>query len=169
MSVLSSKNGLRSINHQNYKELESILRKYPKLLTEYNKDIKIDQYIIQSFKEKKTLNLEDYKSVEQFCEELEEFFYVIYASYDLEPNLRGLFDGEVFVTRVKKAYNIVKCLIDKEFEKHNGILGQGFIDKYTRTFGILFGYSLQEVTQYCKKRRKFKLLLARLSFLNILF
>ena len=103
----------------------------------------------------------------QFCEELEEFFFVIHATYNLEPEIHG-FDGDIFITRFEKAYNIVKCLVDKELKNNDGTLGQGFIDKYPRTFGILFGYSLKEVIQYCKKQRKFKSL-KKLSLLNILF
>jgi len=158
ISILKSEKDLKSINKQNYEELESILSKYPELLTEYNGNIKIDRYVIRSFKEKKILTCieiqeGDYENVEQFCEELKEFFFVICLSYDFQPeNYRW----DIFITRFEKAFNIVKCLIDKELDRNYGELSGSIIEKYPRTFGTLFGYSLKEVTQYCKKERKFK-------------
>ena len=55
ISSLKSKKDLKNVNKENYGELNNILRTYPRLLEEYDGDTKIDQYIIQLFKEKKTL------------------------------------------------------------------------------------------------------------------
>jgi len=152
ISFLKNERRLKSINEQTYEELENILSNYQKLLTEYNGDIKIDQYIIQSFKEEKILTsieiqYEDYENVLQFCEELEDFFFVICVPYNFEPEIYGFY-GDIFITRFKKAYNIVKCVIDKELQRNYGDLSGSFIEKFPRTFGILFGYSPKEVTQY---------------------
>ena len=55
ISSLKSKKDLKNVNKENYGEINNILRTYPRLLEEYDGDTKIDQYIIQLFKEKKTL------------------------------------------------------------------------------------------------------------------
>ena len=88
--------------------------------------------------------------MESFIEELEEFFFVGQVYFD--PELpQSTFSGVVFVSLFKDMLDVMVYYANK----HNGML-----DAFAGFSGILFGYSSEEVTQYCSQERlkKFNLL-----------
>ena len=48
----------------------------------------------------------EYEKVMQFVKELVDFFFVIYATYEMEPEIYG-FEGEIFITRFKDVFKII--------------------------------------------------------------
>ena len=140
------------MNIEKYKNLEKILKKYPDILTEMD-IVKIDKQILEAYTYDKPLTCievenGEYERVLQLIAKLKDYFYVIHASYELEPEIRG-FEGEIFITRFKNVYDVVKLLVEKDLKDNNGMLSKGFIDKYADLFGVLFGYPPKDVARHC--------------------
>ena len=144
------------INMKKYKELKKVLKIYRDLLTEMDR-VRIDKQILQAYVYDKSLTCIEiehgkYESVLQLVEKLDKFFFVLHAPYKAEPEING-YVGDIFITRFKNVYEIVKSLVEKDIFENKGLLSRGFVDKYADLFGILFGYTHREVALYCLKAK----------------
>lgn len=131
------------------KKLEKVLDDYRYIFTEGENR----EQIIRAFKsEKPVTSIEfcDIKAqvIKRFIEELKEFFLVGQVYFDPESP-RTTFSGDVYVSRFKDLLNVMMYYAIK----HNGML-DGFAD----LSGLLVGYSIKEVAQYCFKERLYNLI-----------
>ncbi len=139
------------INKEDVNRLEDVLTKYPDILSEFE----IKEQIIKTFKFEKPLTSielegENKEKVAQLMKELENFFFT--GKIYFEPDSQELtFSGLIFISRFKNLFDAAM----KYAKKHNGLL-----DEFADLSGILFGYSVKEVAEYCSEERlrKYKLL-----------
>ena len=138
-------------DEERIKKLEKVLANYPDILSEFE----IKEQIIKAFKFEKPLTSielegENKEKVAQLMEELENFFFTgrIYFEPDSQESA---FSGLIFISRFKNLFDAAMNYA----KKHNGLL-----DEFADLSGILFGYSSEEVAEYCLKERlrKFNLI-----------
>ena len=139
------------ISEEGIKKLEKVLVNYPDILSEFG----IKEQILKAFKFEKPLTSielegENKEKVAQLIEELENFFFIGHIYF--EPDSQECaFSGLIFISRFKNLFDAAM----KYAKKHNGLL-----DEFADLSGILFGYSVKEVAEYCSEERlrKYKLL-----------
>lgn len=133
-----------NISEERIKKLEKVLANYPDILSEYG----IKNQITKAFKfEKPLASIELYdkkiQKVEQFMEEMEDFFFVGNTHFESESQEFG-FSGLIFVSRFKTVFDVAINYA----RKHKSLL-----DEFADLSGILFGKSPKEVAQYCSEER----------------
>ena len=139
------------ISEERIKKLEKVLANYPDILSEFE----IKEQIIKAFKFEKPLTSielegENKENVAQLMKELENFFFTGHIYF--EPDSQELtFSGLIFISRFKNLFHAAMNYA----KKHNGVL-----DEFADLSGIVFGYSSEEVAEYCSEERlrKYKLL-----------
>lgn len=139
------------ISEERIKKLEKVLAKYPDILSEFE----IKEQIIKAFKFEKPLTSiefegENKEKVGQLMEEFENFFFT--GCIYFEPDSQEFtFSGLIFISRFKNLFDAAMNYANK----HNGLL-----DEFADLSGILFGYSVKDVVEYCSEERlrKYKLL-----------
>lgn len=124
------------IKEDRIKQLKSIIKNYPEISNEY-------EAIIDAFKFKKpSTSIELYNKpiqrVLEIMKELERFFFV--AHIHIRKNSEDL----IFISR---------CANTPMFAKESARRFKGFFDGYADISGLLTGYSSEEITNYCAKKR----------------
>ena len=139
------------ISEERIRKLEKVLLNYSDILSEFE----VKEQIIKAFKFEKPLtsievDSEDNEKIVQFMKELEKFFFVGHIYFEPDSKEFG-FSGLIFVSRFKNLFDVALNYANK----HNGLL-DGFAD----LAGILYGYSSEEVAEYCSEKRlkKFNLI-----------
>ncbi len=132
------------VSKERIKKLEKVLANYPDILSEFE----IKEQIIKAFKFEKPLTSievegENKEKVAQLMEELEEFFFVGKTYFESDSQDLG-YSGLIFVSRFKNLFEVAMNYANK----HNGLL-----DEFADLSGILFGYSCEEVANYCSEER----------------
>ena len=139
------------ISEERVKNLVRVLTSYSDILNEFG----IKDQIIKAFKFEKPLTsieieCENMRKVEKFMDELKNYFFVGHVYF--EPDSEQFeFSGLIFISRFKNLFDVAMNYA----KKHNGLL-----DEFADLSGILFGFSPQEVLEYCSKERlkKYKLI-----------
>lgn len=132
------------IQKEKIKKLEKILVNYSDILSEFN----IQDQIIKTFIFEKPLTSieiegENKDRVAQLIKDLENFFFSGQVYFEPESQELG-FSGLILISRFKNLFDVAINYANK----HNGLL-----DEFADISGILFGYSCQEVADYCLKER----------------
>lgn len=138
------------INEDRINKLKNILANYPKIIS----DEESGDLILKVFTFEKPLTSiefynKDFPEVMKFIAELEEFFFTGHIKF---PKLKDPeFSGLIFISRFRNLFNIAINYANE----YNGML-----DEFADLSGILYGYSPEEIAEYCKKDRlkKFNLI-----------
>ncbi len=132
------------VSKERVKKLEKILIIYSNLLSEFG----IKDQIMEAFKFQKPLtsievDSEDSERVALFMKEMEHFFFVGHVYFEPDSQEFGFF-GLIIISRFKNLFDVAITYA----KKHNGL-----VDEFADLSGILYGYSPEEIAEYCSKER----------------